>query len=204
LPTLEIGDRIVQFPHATWLRSPKRGDLVTFPVPPNSDGIEGNYTKRVIGLPGEQLSVVGNNVFVDGRVLEEPYVTRGWQQPTPIRRFVIPDGEYFVMGDNRDESGDSRWFGTIPRDDLILTIPKDGGTIGGIAAADILDMQGWVLFLWPFACAVAAFEIERRNRRRSMFWVLAFIGQGVGLAIVLLLPNNRGAEVDDEDLSQAA
>ncbi|MGA2519772.1 MAG: signal peptidase I [Acidimicrobiales bacterium] len=110
-PTLLPGDRISV---DTRYASLQRGDVVIFdppsgvfrpPVVPE--------IKRIIGLPGETISASGNTVFVDGRPLPEPYLRRGESIGPPIATQVIPAGRYFVMGDNRTNSADSRFFGPI-------------------------------------------------------------------------------------------
>ena len=108
------------------LREIKRGDIIVFryPLQPETD-----YVKRVIGLPGDTLMVRDKNVYINGRKLDEPYtihedpVVYPAQQalPEPYRSrdqygpYTVPEGHYFAMGDNRDRSSDSRFWGTVPR-----------------------------------------------------------------------------------------
>ncbi len=87
-----------------------RGDVVVFRLP--ADPAK-TYIKRVIGLPGEVVKLTRGEVFIDGRALEEPYILpeyRGLQNYGPIR---VPPGEFFVMGDRRNSSNDSRSWGTV-------------------------------------------------------------------------------------------
>jgi signal peptidase I len=104
------------------IRDVRRGDIVVFKYP---DEPERDFIKRVIGLPGETLELRNKKVYVDGRPLDEPYVhfleAAGEGEVTsfdvrerygPVR---VPDGQYFVMGDNRDNSQDSRYWGFLPR-----------------------------------------------------------------------------------------
>ncbi len=110
----------------TPLRPIRRGDIAVFRFPedPSVD-----YVKRVIGLPGESISIRDKIVYVNGTPLEEPYASfrdptvipaslglpepfRSRDQMDPVR---VPEGEYFMMGDNRDDSYDSRYWGTVPR-----------------------------------------------------------------------------------------
>ncbi len=103
------------------LREPRRGDVIVFRYPGHP---EIDYVKRVVGLPGETLIIRDKRVFVDGGELPEPYVMftdRRTQHPNePQHRdhfgpYRVPPGEYFAMGDNRDNSNDSRFWGTVPR-----------------------------------------------------------------------------------------
>ena len=107
------------------MRAIDRGDVVVFKFPQEPDR---DFIKRVIGLPGETLEVRHKKVFIDGTALDEPYV-HFLVPPSPERQEValadvresygpvtVPADQYFVMGDNRDNSQDSRWWGYLPRD----------------------------------------------------------------------------------------
>lgn len=96
---------------------PQRGDIVVF-TPPGSGSDP--YIKRIIGLPGETVDIRDGSVWVNDMMLEENYVSsstswRGGNQSA----IVIPEDEFFVLGDNRENSSDSRSFGTVPKDDII-------------------------------------------------------------------------------------
>jgi signal peptidase I len=99
-------------------RNPKRGDIIVFKYP---GGVETAYVKRLIGMPGDTIEVKDRTVFVNGQPLKEHYtqynetiVYRDHYGPT-----VIPQGHYFAMGDNRDNSADSRSWGFVPRDYIL-------------------------------------------------------------------------------------
>lgn len=96
----------------------KRDDVIVFKYPNNPDVA---YVKRLIGLPSEKLEMIGRTVDIDGRPLKEDY-TR-YIDPTSIDAhfgpYYIPPGNYFAMGDNRDNSQDSRYWGFVPRDHFI-------------------------------------------------------------------------------------
>ena len=94
---------------------PERGDIVILEDPRNPSG--DRLVKRVIGLPGEKFEIVDGVAYVNGRQLHEPYIKTPWTGST--RAIVIPAGEYFVMGDNRNNSDDSRFLGLIPRQLII-------------------------------------------------------------------------------------
>ena len=123
LPTIMAGDWIVTL--KIWSKNNlKRRDLIVFPYPPEPSI---NYIKRVIGLPGEKLEIKKDLVFINGEQLNEPYAyfepdekyTRQDQDLTdlqPVSRYgpvVIPEGKLFVMGDNRYNSADSRYWGFV-------------------------------------------------------------------------------------------
>ena len=105
------------------LGSPKRGDIVVFNTPPRAllaCGTGGVYVKRLIGLPGEVWSEKDGYVYINGKKLDEPYIKPEYRDHlTPIRPMKIPPGQYFMMGDNRAGSCDSRKWGTVPRANLI-------------------------------------------------------------------------------------
>lgn len=76
------------------------------------------FIKRVVGLPGERVEIIDNQVLIDGTPIEEPYLKTGSLMPDfgPV---VVPAGEMFVMGDNRNSSQDSRYFGSVPTDTVV-------------------------------------------------------------------------------------
>ncbi|MFA6365049.1 MAG: signal peptidase I [Candidatus Paceibacterota bacterium] len=118
-PGFQNGDYLLVDELAYRFREPVRGEVLVFKYPLDTRSY---YIKRVIGLPGESVLVDGNAVSVfakDGtqKVLSEPYVER--MTSTEKQEFVVKPGEYFVMGDNRDASYDSRRWGTVPADDVI-------------------------------------------------------------------------------------
>src|SRR3989338_278093 len=102
------------------LREPKRGDVVVFRYPMNPSEF---FIKRVIGLPGETVQIEGgmvtvfNDEFPLGRVLDEPYL--GSETTVGTRKAELNPNEYFMLGDNRDHSLDSRTFGPVRRDFVV-------------------------------------------------------------------------------------
>jgi signal peptidase I len=95
------------------VRDIDRGDLVVFMHP---DEPERDFIKRVIGLPGETVEVREGQVRIDGRTLDEPYVNPLYRSRQSHAAVQVPHGEYFVLGDHRNNSADSRVWGTVPRD----------------------------------------------------------------------------------------
>ncbi|MBR4015892.1 MAG: signal peptidase I [Anaerotignum sp.] len=116
--TIMTGDRIVALRTSYWFDSPQRGDVVIFHFPDDPTG-KTLYVKRVIGVPGDTVQVRDGQVLLNGQVQEEPYireVTRGEYGP-----YVVPEGCYFMMGDNRNSSLDSRfWENKFVEKDQIL------------------------------------------------------------------------------------
>ncbi|WP_098503152.1 signal peptidase I [Tepidiforma thermophila] len=96
--------------------APKRGDIVVFHHP---SGVHRDLVKRVIGLPGETVEIRGGVVYIDGRRLIEPYLAGGAVPLGDMAPVVVPPDSYFVMGDNRNHSQDSRVFGPIPVNDIV-------------------------------------------------------------------------------------
>ncbi len=99
------------------LAEPQRGQIVVFQYPkdPTQD-----YIKRVIGLPGDTIEIRDTQVYVNGAMLDEPYINEPCDaRHCPDRTWIIGEDEYFVMGDNRNHSSDSRVFGPVPRQNLI-------------------------------------------------------------------------------------
>lgn len=99
------------------LGEPERGDIAVFHFP---NGPEKDYIKRVIGLPGEKVEILDTVVYVDGQMLHEPYINEPCR-PEFCRDAIWELGpeEYFMMGDNRNHSSDSRSFGPVDRKYLV-------------------------------------------------------------------------------------
>jgi signal peptidase I len=121
LPTLKIGDRLIVdkfFYEIHGIKDIQRGDIVVFDPPPAANSKNDiPFIKRVIGLPGETLSIKKGVVYINGEPLDEPYLS---EKPAgAFKPFVIPDGTVFLMGDNRNNSHDSRFWGPLPLQNII-------------------------------------------------------------------------------------
>lgn len=116
-PNLQDGERLIGLK----LGGVERLDIVALDAP-NASGDE--YIKRVIGLPGETVEFVGDVLYIDGEEMDEPYLDEfkaelpEGEQLTGDFSYAVPEGQYFVMGDNRRNSNDSRFFGSIPADTI--------------------------------------------------------------------------------------
>jgi len=153
VPTLQIGDFILVNKYAYGLRlpvtrtkiadigTPQRGDVMVF-FPPNDNRY---FIKRVVGLPGDHIQVLENQLFVNGQAMEQgaadvsysagygyeiveenlegvEHLVRKRRSPTSLGRsvtVVVPEGHYFMMGDNRDNSSDSRVWGPVPEANIV-------------------------------------------------------------------------------------
>jgi signal peptidase I len=97
-----------------WIGSPKRGDVIVLNEP---NGGSGDFIKRVIGLPGDTIEIIKGQTYVNGIELDEPYVVRSFTYS--FDKITIAEGEYFVLGDNRDVSNDSHRWGMLARKNIV-------------------------------------------------------------------------------------
>jgi signal peptidase I len=120
VPTLMPGDRIIVDKLSSTIN---RGDIVVFKNVPADAGGPPTLVKRVIGLPGETISSVGNKVLIDGKVLAEPWLPRLVGQCSQTNEHIattkIAPNHYFMMGDCRGISDDSRYWGTVPASNIV-------------------------------------------------------------------------------------
>lgn len=102
--TIMTGDKVVTFRLSYLFKDPKRGDIVVFPFPDNE---EVDYIKRIIGVPGDKIEIIGGSLYINDQLYEEDYLYEPMDEEDfgPI---TVPEESYFMMGDNRNTSRDSR------------------------------------------------------------------------------------------------
>ena len=118
--TIMPGDRLIGNRLAYRSKSPERGDIVIFRYPDNEEEL---YVKRVIGLPGDTIDIEDGKIYINGSAepLQEDYLKEEWTVATGPYTFEVPEGSYFMMGDNRNDSWDARyWSNTYVTKDKIL------------------------------------------------------------------------------------
>ncbi len=111
-PQLHDQDRLFINKFAYNFEKIERDDVVVFYYPRDT---QKSYIKRVIGLPGDTVRIVDGQVYVNGTMVDEPYVPARYRDVRSMDEFKVPAGEYFVMGDHRSISSDSRDFGPVAR-----------------------------------------------------------------------------------------
>lgn len=115
-PTLQNQEYILVDKAIYYLHSPERGDIIVFAYPKDTSV---DYVKRIIGVPGDTVQVMGNGqVIVDGTTIQEPYIS-SLSNPYGPETWHVGPNQYFVLGDHRDDSSDSRAWGLVPRNDIV-------------------------------------------------------------------------------------
>lgn len=111
VPTIEVNDKVIVTNFSYWFAEPERGDVIVFRFPhdPKKD-----YIKRCIGLPGETIQFKDSKLYINGELVEEPYLPEGleFEDYGPVQ---VPEGQYFMCGDNRNHSSDSRVWGFVEK-----------------------------------------------------------------------------------------
>lgn len=122
MPTLAVGDRVLVNRLSYDIHDVNRGDVIVFRRPatsPAAPGEPADLIKRVVGLPGETIVATDGMVYVDDKLLNEPYLPDGETTLNLDEPVEVPDDQLFVMGDNRANSEDSRFIGTIPIESVV-------------------------------------------------------------------------------------
>lgn len=120
-PSFQNNDYLITEKISFELRAPKRGEVVIF-HPPDNPNI--NYIKRIVGLPGDKIELKEGNIYINDTIIKEPYLIAGEQTISGQKEFksTLKDEEYFLLGDNRNHSRDSREIGAIPKENIVSKI----------------------------------------------------------------------------------
>ncbi len=113
-PTLHTNEYLLVEKISYRVHPPRRGDVVVFKYPRDE---QENFIKRVIAVPGETVEIVSGRVYIDGQPIAEPYLLQIPRESMPPT--VIPEGKLFVLGDNRLNSNDSRFFGMVTLEEVL-------------------------------------------------------------------------------------
>ena len=113
--TINEGDKVIGFRLAYLFDEPDNDEIVMFWAPDKEDTI---YIKRVIGKPGDTIKIEENKLYVNGKLKDEPYI-KEWTNSYGTFEIVLGKDEYFMMGDNRNHSNDSRYYGPVKGDKII-------------------------------------------------------------------------------------
>jgi signal peptidase I len=113
LPTLEEGEYVIIDKLSYYLNDPDRGDVIVLHFPNDRSR---DFIKRVVGVPGDHIEIGDGTVTVNGIVLDEPYIN---DAPSYSGSWDVPEGNYFVLGDNRNNSSDSHNWSFLPREDIV-------------------------------------------------------------------------------------
>lgn len=121
-PTFQTGDRIYIEKVSYRFSNPERGDIVVFKAPPTHDDLE--FVKRIIAIPGDKLEIKDGDIYVNDNKIEETYLYKDTDTfPMTFvlanNPLIIPEDKYFVMGDNRNHSSDSREWGLVDRSEIV-------------------------------------------------------------------------------------
>lgn len=122
--TIMTKDRLIGFRFSYWFDEPQRGDIILFSYPVDE---KQTYIKRVIGLPGETVEIRDGKIYIDGssEPLEEDYLKETWTWENDGYTFKLPEGCYFVLGDNRNDSEDGRFWAQIALNEGKASTPEE-------------------------------------------------------------------------------
>lgn len=143
------GDRVLGLRFSYWFSDPKRGDIVVFKYPiDDAKGLNTKFIKRIIGLPGETVEIKKGAVYINGEKLEEAYINGTWTVENDGFTFEVPEDQYLMLGDNRNNSSDARYWPYIAVDEGLAANLKDAAQYTFVPKKKILGKAYFCY--WPF------------------------------------------------------
>jgi signal peptidase I len=141
-PNFENGDYLIVDEISYKFSNPQRGEVVVFKYPHDTSQ---RYIKRIVGLPGETMEIKDGKIFISGKTLEEiSYLPPNFFTPDfGFTKITLGEDEYFVLGDNRLHSSDSRRWGTVPREDIIGRVFVRAWPLAALAKIEIPNYSGF-------------------------------------------------------------
>lgn len=122
VPTIALGDRFLVEKVTYRFTEPKRGEIVVFHPTKRAMAVtrgKDDLIKRIIALPGEEVYVHDGRVYINGKVLDEPYISEERRPFYETKPLTVPPEHYWVLGDNRNNSADSHYWGFVPRKNIV-------------------------------------------------------------------------------------
>ena len=148
--TIMTGDRVLGLRFSYWFNDPQRGDIVVFKYPIDEAlGENTKYIKRIIGLPGEKVTIKNGAVYINGEKLEEDYINGIWEVKNDGFVFEVPEDHYLMLGDNRNNSSDARYWPYIAMKEGITDDPEEAVKFAYVERKKILGKAYFCY--WPFS-----------------------------------------------------
>ncbi len=148
--TIMTGNRVLGLRFSYWFKDPQRGDIVVFKYPiDEAQGRNTKFIKRIIGLPGETVTIEDGAVYINGDKLEEDYINGTWTVENDGFTFEVPEGEYLMLGDNRNNSSDARYWASIAYSEGLADSQEEAMEFSYVPRKKILGKAYFCY--WPFS-----------------------------------------------------
>ena len=158
--TIMTGDRVLGTRFAYWFSAPKRGDIVVFRYPiDEAKGKRTKFIKRIIGLPGETVEIKEGVVTINGEALEENYINGTWVTANDGFVFHVPEDHYLMLGDNRNNSSDARYWPNIAYLEGLASTADEARPYSYVPKEEILGKAYFCY--WPFSQAGSLYSEDR-------------------------------------------
>ena len=150
--TIMTGSSVLGTRFYYWFKDPQRGDIVVFKYPiDEAKGKNTKYIKRIIGLPGETVEIREGAVYIDGEKLEETYINGTWTVRNDGITFEVPEDHYLMLGDNRNNSSDARYWAELAVKDGLAKDPGDEDALSYQYVARKKILGKAYFCYWPFS-----------------------------------------------------